>query len=170
MTRELVRIPDFVEGCVGEHALCAAASAAAAAPTAAAAAAVCARRRAAETREAMMSRSGCKESKVAAGAFAAPTRQHQHTPSEYGRRTRSSERPAPSPRRGNGKRSDITAGNGGRMMVPLFVIQTQKWHLLTERFFDFFMTNLMFLHLRINRNALIWSGRAPGHAQGPPPT
>lgn len=42
-----------------------------------------------------MSRSGCKESKVATGAFAAPTRQHQHTPSEYGRRTRCSERPAP---------------------------------------------------------------------------
>lgn len=78
MTRELVRIPDFVEGCVVEHALCAAVSAAAAVPTAAA---VCARRRAAETREAMMSRSGCKESKVATGAFAAPTQQHQHTPS-----------------------------------------------------------------------------------------
>lgn len=47
-------------------------------------AAVCARRRAAETREAMMSRSGCKESKVATGACAAPTQQHQHTPSEDG--------------------------------------------------------------------------------------
>lgn len=137
MTRELLRIPDFVEGCVVEHALCAAACAAAAVPTAA----VCARRRAAETREAMMSRSGCKESKVATGAFAAPTRQHQHTPSEYGRRTRCSERPAPSPRRGNGKRrgkrSDITATNGGRMMVSVSIMQTQKWHLLTERFFDF---------------------------------
>lgn len=135
MTRELVRIPDFVEGCVVEHALCAAACAAAAVPTAAAA--VCARRRAAETREAMMSRSGCKESKVATGACAAPTRQHQHTPSEYGRRTRCSEGTAPSPRRGNGKRSDITAENGGRRMVPVFIMQKQKWHLLTGRFFDF---------------------------------
>lgn len=36
MTRELLRIPDFVEGCVVEHALCAAVSAAAAVPTAAA--------------------------------------------------------------------------------------------------------------------------------------
>lgn len=53
-----------------------------------AAAAVCARRRAAETREAMMSRSGCKESKVATGACAAPTQQHQHTPSGDGRRAR----------------------------------------------------------------------------------
>lgn len=43
--------------------------------------AACARRRGTETREAMMSRSGCKESKVASGAFIIPS-QHNHTPSE----------------------------------------------------------------------------------------
>lgn len=43
--------------------------------------AACARRRGTETREAMMSRSGCKESKVASGAFIIPS-QHNYTPSE----------------------------------------------------------------------------------------
>lgn len=42
--------------------------------------AACARRRDTETREAMMSRSGCKESKVASGAFIIPS-QHNYTPS-----------------------------------------------------------------------------------------
>lgn len=107
MTRELLWIPDFVEGCVVEHAV----RAAAAVPIAA----VCARRRAAETREAMMSRSGCKESKVATGAFAAPSQQQQHTPSEDGRRTRCSEGPASSPRRGNGKRRGKMSHNEAQL-------------------------------------------------------
>lgn len=108
MTRELLQIPDFVVGCVVQHALCAAA----AVPIAA----VCARRRAAETREAMMSRSGCKESKVATGAFTAPSQQQQqHTPSEYGRRTPCSEGPASSPRRGNGKRRGKMSHNEAQL-------------------------------------------------------
>lgn len=136
-----------------------------------AAAAVCARRRAAETREAMMSRSGCKESKVATGACAAPTQQHQHTPSGDGRRARWS--PPRAEEMGNGVEKGAISQQrteGGGAMVTLFVTQTQEWHLLTERFFRFAVTNLMFLHLRINQNALICSGHAHGHAQSPPPT
>lgn len=133
--RELLRISDFVEGCVVEHAFCAAASV----PIAA----VCARRRAAETREAMMSRSGCKESKVATGAFAAPSQQQQqqqHTPSEYGRRTRCSQGPASSPRRGNGKRRGKMRGYYSRERrendgAVVYYTASKQWRRLLLLFF-----------------------------------
>lgn len=89
-----------------------------------------------------MSRSGCKESKVATGAFAAPTQQHQHTPSEH-----AVQPPPRAEEMENGveegatlspDRRDITAASGGRMVVPLFITPTkaQQSLLLTHRFFS----------------------------------